>query len=139
MNEFFNYLKCGNPAKLAEWVRSSESKFLSMGQDCKAKGADGAFCYEMAVSRCAQMAYWWHFGFRGKLAPQKIMEKGVELALAYSAVVCDRLARMGAGTDWKEGAAWFEPYSEAFLLATLAGCTRDRTQLADFLHSNLVV
>lgn len=141
MNDFFNQIKCDTPQELARQVKFSEEEFPVLGDDCAALGPQGnrPFCYQICVSRCAQMVYRWHFGFRAAVPLEKILKKGVDMALTYFGLVRDDLAKMTAQTDWREQAAWFEPYSESLLLATLAGCTRERTQLSDLLHPALSV
>lgn len=140
MNHFFNYIKCGNPAKLAQTTKVREEQFPTLGDDCRSeKCVNKASCWRFHVSDCVQMIYRWHFGFLGKLGPHEIAEKGVEMARAYFGVVSDRLAKMTADTDYSEEAAWFEPYSQALLMATFAGCTNEREQFSDFLHPALTV
>ncbi len=85
------------------------------------------------------MLDWWHFGFRGKLTPRRIAEKGVEMALTYFDVVGERLAKARPKMHWTKEVAWFMPYSHAIFMSTLAGCTRERTRLSDFLHTKLAV
>ncbi|HEY2253106.1 MAG TPA: hypothetical protein VGH74_18665 [Planctomycetaceae bacterium] len=74
MNAFFDELKCGNPRKLVENVKFCEKEFPKLGDDCLGKECaeeSRPFCFQMCISDCAQMIYRWHFGFRGKLPPQK--------------------------------------------------------------------
>lgn len=139
MNEFFNHLKCGNRVKLAEHVSSFERRFTNIGEDCKAQGLAGWFCYKRSLNLSAQMIYRWHFGFRGKLVPRQVLGKGVEMALAYFRLTGERLTAATPDTEWTAEGDWFQPYCEALLLATLAGAKRERAQLSDCLHPNLVV
>lgn len=140
MNELFNQVKCGIPLRLADQAKTSEDDFPTLGDRCRLLGPQGnkASCWCSCVTDCTQMIYRWHFGFRGRFSPREILEKGVEMALAYFGVANDRLQKMTAETDWKEVADWFEPYSRALLMATLAGRTHARRQLSDFLHPRLV-
>jgi hypothetical protein len=140
MNQFYDYVKCGNPQKLAEETKAWEDNFSTLGDDCRSDEClSKDRCWRFHIFHCADTIYCWHFGFRGKLAPQRIMEKGVGIGLIYFGLVADRLAKMTAETGWTEQAAWFEPYSLALLLATLAGRSRERTELSDFLHPALTV
>ncbi|HUY88840.1 MAG TPA: hypothetical protein VMV10_08915 [Pirellulales bacterium] len=140
-NPFFNELQCGDPKELAYVAKAREKEFPALGEDCEALGAQGnpAFCYRMCIAKCTWIIYDWHFGFRGALRPETAVKKGVEMSLRYFKVVRDRLGKATETLDWTEGAAWVEPYSEALLLATLAGCTHERTLLSDYLHSGLAV
>ncbi len=140
MNELFNQVKCGIPMRLADQAKTSEDDFPTLGDFCRSdECGNKASCWRTCISNCVQMIYRWHFGFRGKFSPHEILEKGVEMALTYFGVVDDRLQKMTADTDWKEQADWFQPYSEALLMATLAGRTHERTQLSGFLHAALMV
>lgn len=140
-NPFFNELQCGDPRKLASGAKAREKEFPALGEDCEALGAQGnpEFCYRMCISKCTWIIYDWHFGFRGALRPEIAVKKGVEMALRYFKVGRDRRTNATETLDWILGAAWLEPYSEALLLATLAGSTRERTLLSDYLHSGLTV
>lgn len=141
-NPFFNELQCGDPKQEAYRVKELETKkFPTLGEDCNSLGPQGnkPFCYKTCINSCIWIVYDWHFGFRSALRPQEVAEKGVEMALAYFGTVGERLAKATANMDWAEEVAWFEPYSQALLMATLAGRTRERTQLSDFLHPGLTV
>lgn len=140
-NAFFNELQCGDPKKLTYCAKCLEKEFPAMGDDCESLGPQGnpAFCYRLCVDKCVWALYDWHFGFRGALRPLDVVTKGVEMALKYFRVVGDRLAKATANADSTQDAAWFEPFSEALLLATLAGRTRERTLLSGYLHSALIV
>ena len=141
MNAFFDELKCGDPADLAGRVTYFETKkFTTLGEDCmELKKESVGFCLERTISSCVQTVYNWHFGFRGTLTPEQITAKGIHMAKKYFAHVGDDLAKAGPDMPWDEEIAWFEPYSEALLLATLSGDTKERTELSDYLHGNLVV
>lgn len=138
MNELFNQVKCGIPSRLAEQVKTSEEGFPTLDDFCRSDECiNKASCWRSRLCYCLQMICRWHFGFRGKLLPQEILEKGVDMALTYFGVVDDRLQKMTAETDWTEEVAWFEPYSEALLMAVLGGRTREHSQLSGFLHPRL--
>lgn len=140
MNRFFEQLKCGNPKKLTEQVKSSERSFSTLGDDCRSdECVNKAACWRFHIIDCAWMIYRWHFGFRGKLPPQKIVTKGVEMGLTYFDVVRDPLAKARAGMRWDKEVKWFEPYSLAVLMASLGGCMEERQRLSNFLHPKLVV
>lgn len=139
-NAYFDELKCGMPKRLAEQVTGCEKEFATLGDDCRREDCiEKAFCWQVHVSTCAGMLDWWHFGFRGKLTPRQIAEKGVEIALTYFGVVGERLAKARPKMHWTKEVAWFEPYSHALLMSTLAGRTHERTRMSDSLHSNLAV
>lgn len=141
-NPFFDELKCGNPKRLADQVKGCENAFATLGDDCRRDECleeAKAFCWQVQISTCAGMLDWWHFGFRGKLKPQQIIEKGIEMAQTYFEVVGERLAKARAKMHWTKEVAWFEPYSKALLMATLAGRMRERTHLSDYLRPKLAV
>lgn len=141
MNDFFNELRCGDPAGLAGRVKHIETKsFPTLGEDCMELDEEMiGFCLSDSVNMCAQILYFRHFGFRGTLPVEQIIAKGIHMAKKYFAHVGDDLAKAGPDMKWDEEIAWFKPYSEALLLATLSGDTKARTEFSDCLHPNLVV
>jgi len=140
-NPFFNELQCGAPKNLVYDLKAREKEFPTLGEDCEAIGAQGnpAFCYRMCLAKCAWIIYDWHFGFRGALRPEIAAKKGVEMSLRYFKLVRDQMAKATENPNWTEGTAWLEPYSEALLLVTVAGSTRERTLLSDDLYSGVAV
>jgi hypothetical protein len=139
-NSYFNEIKCGIPRKLQEQVNCFEKGFPTLGSDCRSDECiEKAFCWQVHISGCTGMIHWRHFGFRGKLNPQQILDKGIEMAQNYFKVVADRLAKARPKMHWTKEVAWYQPYSQALLLATLAGRPRERTRLSDYLHPKLVV
>ncbi len=140
-NPYFNELQCGDPKKLAYRAKAREEEFPALGDDCETLGLQGnpALCYRMCIAKCTWIVYDWHFGFRGALRPEIAAAKGVEMALRYFKVLRGGLTKATENLVSSEGAAWLEPYSEALLLATLAGCARERTLLSDDLQPCLTI
>lgn len=140
MNRFLDYLKCGSPQSFADRVKVLEKQFPALGDECRGYPDMGAaLCFAGCISRCVWMIYDRHFGFYGEVPAQQAMEKGVQMALTYFRFVGERLAKARAGMRWDKEVAWFEPYSQALLMATLGGLTQERRQLSEFLQPKLVV
>ncbi|HEV7222258.1 MAG TPA: hypothetical protein VGN42_06110 [Pirellulales bacterium] len=137
LNPYFNELQCGDPKNLTFGAKSLEKDFSTLGEDCEMLGPQGnkSFCYQLCLAKCTWIVYHWHFGFRTSLRPQEVIEKGVALAIKYFAVVDERLR--AADTRSTAEVAWFEPYAQTLLLATLSGRTRERTLLSDYLPARL--
>ena len=140
-NPYFNELRCGDLKQLAYVAKTRAAEFPEVGTDCEALGAQGnpAFCYRMSIAKCLWVVYDCHFGFCGALRPEVAAKKGLDMALKYFQVVRELLPTAADARDWMQGAAWVEPYSEALLLAILAGGTVERTMLSDYLLEDAIV
>lgn len=142
MNEFFNLLRCGDPKDMSRRTIYFETKnFPTLGDRCKNPTAvlSVPYCYQDCINTCAWMIYLRHFGFRGELAPQQILDKGAEMAAGYFGVVRNQLAERGLQPKSPMDVAWYVPYSEALLLITLGGHSDERRYFSDCLHANLTV